>query len=260
MITKSKGINMFTLIIESLKQLFNHSKHPFVMHRKQFLRKKKNQFMISMQWKTSSINCYETKRQLMQKHVRLQHSKESIIYNNSYIFSLLFPLLSHKHPNKNKRNIRFLFALWEALKLILPEHISVSLDRGPHIHMLFVVSIKLSQSHFVISVSRDVVILIAVVTMWINRYILFTIKSVNNSIGLGTFWYPFVADVFMVMDRYRLCRGLAPDGTPLLSSNSVFLLPDTFLWDEEGELVKFNKPPAIQRNPELEKISSIKTT
>lgn len=26
---------MFTLIIESLKQLFNHIKHPFVMHRKE---------------------------------------------------------------------------------------------------------------------------------------------------------------------------------------------------------------------------------
>jgi hypothetical protein len=46
---------------------------------------------------------------------------------------------------------------------------------------------------------------------------------------------------------------------PLLSSNSVLLLLDKFLRDE-AELVKFNKPPAIQRNPALQKISRISRT
>jgi hypothetical protein len=43
-----------------------------------------------------------------------------------------------------------------------------------------------------------------------------------------------------------------------LSSNSGLLLLDRFLRDE-AELVKFNKPPAIQ-NPELQKISRISST
>lgn len=50
------------------------------------------------------------------------------------------------------------------------------------------------------------------------------------------------------LSLYRLCRGLAPDGTPLLSSNSALLL-----FQDEPDLVKLNKPPAITRNPELQK-------
>ncbi|BAU00325.1 hypothetical protein VIGAN_10191100 [Vigna angularis var. angularis] len=54
---------------------------------------------------------------------------------------------------------------------------------------------------------------------------------------------------------YRLCRGLAPDGTPLFSSNSAFPFPDTFF---RGllYLVKFKKPPATLTNPLLQNISS----
>lgn len=54
---------------------------------------------------------------------------------------------------------------------------------------------------------------------------------------------------------YRLCRGLAPDGTPLLSSNSALLL-----FQNEPDLVKLNKPLAITRNPELQNMSRISST
>ena len=58
---------------------------------------------------------------------------------------------------------------------------------------------------------------------------------------------------------YRLCRGLAPDGTPLLSCNSALPLPEIFLRGIEY-LVKLNKPPAIPRIPELLNISRTSST
>ncbi|RDX63361.1 hypothetical protein CR513_58220, partial [Mucuna pruriens] len=54
-------------------------------------------------------------------------------------------------------------------------------------------------------------------------------------------------------------RGLAPDGTPLLSSNSALPFLEILLRGV-ADLVKLNKPPAIPRKPELQNISRSSST
>jgi len=58
---------------------------------------------------------------------------------------------------------------------------------------------------------------------------------------------------------YRLCRGLAPDGTPLFSSISAFAFLYTF-FRGLPYLVKLKKPPATLTNPLLQNISRTSST